>query len=64
MQSAQKRLAAGRLSQRETKFASFTANGFPIENNLGEWSWKLANFVRHANLLITKVSACKCPTVP
>jgi len=58
------RLSEGRLSQRETQFASFEPTIFPVEKNFGEQSWKLANFVRQAKLLITKVSAYKCPRVP
>jgi hypothetical protein len=35
-----------------------------VEKNLGEQSRKLANFVRHPKLLITKVSAHEWPGVP
>jgi hypothetical protein len=42
----------------------FRVPGMLSEKSLGEQSWKLANFVRHPNLLITKVSVRKCPSVP
>jgi len=53
-----------RLSQRETKFKPILKLHLRVEKNLGEQSRKLANFVRHPKLLITKVSARKWPRVP
>ena len=52
------------LSQRETKLDLFREEARPVEKNLGEQSRKLANFVRHPKLLITKVSADEWPGVP
>jgi hypothetical protein len=63
-QSAQNGCRKAVCLKERRKIASFGANNFLIEKNFGEQSWKLANFVRQAKLLITKVSACKCPTGP
>jgi hypothetical protein len=42
----------------------FRGHHFQLKKNLGEQSWKLANFVRHSKLLITKVPVRKWPSVP
>jgi hypothetical protein len=42
----------------------FRRHGFQLKKNFSEQIWKLANFVRHPKLLITKVSARKWPSVP
>jgi hypothetical protein len=52
------------LSQRETKLDRFREQSSTVEKKLGEQSRKLANFVRHPKLLITKVSAHEWPGVP
>ena len=53
-----------RLSQIETEFEPILETPLRVEKKLGEWIGKLAIFVRHPNLLITKVSAGECPSVP
>jgi hypothetical protein len=54
----------GVSSQRETQFRLVLEQVLPSKKNSGEYSWKLANFVRHAKLLITKVSAREWPSGP
>lgn len=52
------------LSQMETKFGLFRSLRFSVKTNFGEQIKKLAIFVSHSNLLITKVSSSECPSVP
>ena len=61
--SRPERLCAGVSSQKETQFRPVSRAQLDRKKNLGEYSWKLANFVRHHKLLITKVSACEWPGV-